>query len=146
VVATPPNLDGCSDALQRVMQQSRQQHPGIVWANHLGRRKYLSWLSVCSAVVGNTSSGLYESPLFNKPSLTIGPRQQGRERGTNVVAVGYGKASVLAGLKTVLEDASFIEGCMRTVSPFGHHPAAPEITEALLYWLTEPASRANVSY
>ncbi|MFM7389629.1 MAG: UDP-N-acetylglucosamine 2-epimerase [Vampirovibrionales bacterium] len=131
VVATPPNLDGASAGLASVVERSKQAHPRTVWVEHLGRRKYLSWLAACSAVVGNTSSGLYESPLFNKPSLSIGPRQQRRERASNVVTCRYGIESVLQGLQTVLEDAAFIAHCREVASPFGTTPASPVIAQAL---------------
>ncbi|MEY4747488.1 MAG: hypothetical protein RLZZ416_537 [Candidatus Parcubacteria bacterium] len=40
-----------------------------------------------SAMVGNSSSGLMETPYFNLPSVTVGHRQDGRVRDTNVITV-----------------------------------------------------------
>jgi len=40
-----------------------------------------------AAMVGNSSSGLMETPYFNLPSVTIGRRQDGRTRDTNVILV-----------------------------------------------------------
>ena len=46
----------------------------------LGQNKYLSLLSLCDAVVGNSSSGIIEAPAFGKPTVNIGSRQDGRLR------------------------------------------------------------------
>ncbi|RJQ34493.1 UDP-N-acetylglucosamine 2-epimerase (hydrolyzing) [Candidatus Parcubacteria bacterium] len=40
-----------------------------------------------SAMVGNSSSGLMETPYFNLPSVTVGHRQDGRARDTNGIVV-----------------------------------------------------------
>lgn len=40
-----------------------------------------------SLMIGNSSSGLMETPYFNLPSITVGKRQEGRERDTNVITV-----------------------------------------------------------
>ncbi|PIR82439.1 UDP-N-acetylglucosamine 2-epimerase (hydrolyzing) [Candidatus Kaiserbacteria bacterium CG10_big_fil_rev_8_21_14_0_10_59_10] len=40
-----------------------------------------------SVMVGNSSSGLMETPYFNLPSITVGHRQDGRVRDTNIIAV-----------------------------------------------------------
>ncbi len=44
-------------------------------------------MSGASVMVGNSSSGLMEAPYFNLPSVTVGYRQDGRVRDTNVLEV-----------------------------------------------------------
>ena len=44
----------------------------------LGQKKYYSFLKYADAVVGNSSSGIYETPSFNIPTINIGERQKGR--------------------------------------------------------------------
>lgn len=133
VIATAPNLDGATDSVNQAISQvitQSQQHDApetIVWVETLGRQGYLSWLAACNAVVGNSSSLLYEAPLFGKPALCIGPRQQGREHTSNVCFVDYGEASVLNGLTQVLHNPAFIAQAKQAVSPFGSGCAAPII-------------------
>jgi UDP-hydrolysing UDP-N-acetyl-D-glucosamine 2-epimerase len=44
----------------------------------LGQSRYLSLLAKADAVLGNSSSGLYEAPSFGTPTVNIGNRQGGR--------------------------------------------------------------------
>jgi GDP/UDP-N,N'-diacetylbacillosamine 2-epimerase (hydrolysing) len=54
-------------------------------------------------MVGNSSSGLMETPYFNLPSVTVGHRQDGRVRDTNVIAVTEPTTKkVLAAMDTAL--------------------------------------------
>ncbi|GAB1400804.1 UDP-N-acetylglucosamine 2-epimerase [Aminivibrio sp.] len=46
----------------------------------LGMKRYWGMLSLANAVVGNSSSGMFEAPLFNVPVVNIGRRQEGRIR------------------------------------------------------------------
>jgi UDP-hydrolysing UDP-N-acetyl-D-glucosamine 2-epimerase len=140
VIATAPNLDANSveanQSIQAVIAASQQeQNPDIVWFSTLGRERYFSWLSVCNAVVGNSSSLLYEAPLFGKPALCIGNRQQGREHAENVHFSDYGVEAVLAGLQIILHDEAFKTRAKMAVSPFGNEPAAPKIGQFLLDYL-----------
>lgn len=51
----------------------------------LGLRRYLSAMSLCDAVVGNSSSGLLEAPVFQVPTVNIGDRQKGRLRTKSII-------------------------------------------------------------
>ncbi|MDE0810035.1 MAG: UDP-N-acetylglucosamine 2-epimerase, partial [Alphaproteobacteria bacterium] len=53
----------------------------------LGRELYLSCMTHCVAVVGNSSSGLYEAPSFGVPTVNIGDRQAGRITASSVIDV-----------------------------------------------------------
>jgi|TARA_B110000914_G_C15499582_1_gene465077 GDP/UDP-N,N'-diacetylbacillosamine 2-epimerase (hydrolysing) len=44
----------------------------------MGQLRYLSALKYIDVVVGNSSSGIYEAPIFHKPTINIGDRQKGR--------------------------------------------------------------------
>lgn len=44
----------------------------------LGQLRYLSALQWVDCVVGNSSSGIVEVPMFNIPTINIGDRQKGR--------------------------------------------------------------------
>jgi len=51
----------------------------------LGRRRYWGMLSISDAVIGNSSSGIMEAPLFGVPVVNIGGRQEGRLRNGLVI-------------------------------------------------------------
>ncbi len=63
---------------------------------------YLSLLKVCDAIVGNSSSGLYEAPLFGIPAVNIGIRQQNRERGWNVLDCEHDAKAIRYAIDVIL--------------------------------------------
>ncbi len=53
--------------------------------DNLGSQKYLSLMKIAKALVGNSSSGICESPFFKTPCINIGQRQKGRIRSANII-------------------------------------------------------------
>jgi len=51
----------------------------------MGQLRYLSAMKYCSFVIGNSSSGILEAPIFNKPTINIGDRQKGRIQTKSIV-------------------------------------------------------------
>jgi GDP/UDP-N,N'-diacetylbacillosamine 2-epimerase (hydrolysing) len=49
----------------------------------------LGFLKYGSVLVGNSSSGMIEASYFRIPVVNIGIRQNGRQRGQNVLDVGH---------------------------------------------------------
>jgi UDP-N-acetylglucosamine 2-epimerase (non-hydrolysing)/GDP/UDP-N,N'-diacetylbacillosamine 2-epimerase (hydrolysing) len=70
----------------------------------LGKKRYYSALKYCAAVIGNSSSGIYEAPSFHVPTLNIGDRQKGRLRGESVVDVEATYVGISKGLVKVLSN------------------------------------------
>lgn len=70
----------------------------------LGKKRYYSALKYCSAVVGNSSSGLGEAPSFHIPTLNIGDRQAGRARAKSIIDVPATYIEIKKGLALALSD------------------------------------------
>ena len=51
----------------------------------MGQLRYISALSYISAVAGNSSSGIIETPTFKVPTVNIGEREKGRLIADNVI-------------------------------------------------------------
>jgi GDP/UDP-N,N'-diacetylbacillosamine 2-epimerase (hydrolysing) len=126
-LVTAPNEDADTPHLAAHMQAFCAKHPRLRFVSHMGRKGYTQALPHAAAVVGNSSSGLYETPLFRVPCLNIGPRQAGRERGHTVLDCDYGVNAVREGLHTVLTDKAFQEQVATGHSPFGTEPATPTL-------------------
>ncbi len=86
-----PNVDaGSKDMLREI--RMFESGDGIEHVNkfkHIPFEDYTRLLAHCACIVGNSSSGIRESCYFGTPAVNIGTRQSGRERGSNVVDVGY---------------------------------------------------------
>jgi UDP-N-acetylglucosamine 2-epimerase len=81
--------------------------------------------------MGNSSSGVKETPMFGCPTVNIGTRQQGRLRGENVLTVDYDAQAIYKAAKSCLYDDSFREKCSQTSNPYYVRGSAARIAEVL---------------
>jgi UDP-N-acetylglucosamine 2-epimerase len=73
VIWTYPNADpGYQEIIEKIKQTKFQLY------TNLGQKRYFSLAKQCTAVVGNSSSGIIEAPSLGVPVLNIGKRQDGR--------------------------------------------------------------------
>ena len=58
---------------------------------NLGTKGYLSLLKYIDGVIGNSSSGISEVPLFSTTSINLGDRQKGRDKPSSVISCKFKK-------------------------------------------------------
>ena len=85
VIVTMPNADLGGTAMADRTRAWATGRPNVACYPSLGQRRYLSTMAAVDAVVGNSSSGLYEAPSFFVPTVNIGARQDGRLRASTVL-------------------------------------------------------------
>ncbi len=91
----------------------------------LGQLRYLSLLREVDMVVGNSSSGLYEAPSFQKPTVDIGARQQGRLAAASVIHCEPVREDIVRAIREAAE-----RDCSRVENPYGDgHSAARIVAE-----------------
>ena len=64
---------------------------------------FLGLLTHAQALIGNSSSGIIETGCLNVDVIDVGPRQTGRDRGTNVIDVDYGRKNVSGAVDKILQ-------------------------------------------
>lgn len=79
----------------------------------MGQLLYLSTIAQVDAVVGNSSSGLYEVPSFNKPTVNIGDRQKGRLQALSVINCQTSADDIARAIRE-----AFNKDCIGTVNPY----------------------------
>lgn len=90
VIFTKANSDTDGRIINQMIDEFVRNHSDrCVAFTSLGRVRYLSALQFCTAVVGNSSSGIIEAPSFHIPTVNIGNRQQGRLCADTVISCGY---------------------------------------------------------
>ncbi len=90
VVCYWPGEDAGADAMSKVIRT----HPGLHTVRSLPPARFLRLLTQCACLVGNSSAGIREASYMGVPVVNIGSRQHGRERGPNVVDVGYDSTQI----------------------------------------------------
>jgi len=137
IILTYPNNDAGGrriiEALEEFMQTG---HHNIQRYKSLGRYNYHGVLALAKhreyrvACVGNSSSGIKETPAFFCPSVDIGSRQMGRLRAENVLHVEYDAGEIYQAVKGCWEDA-FRAKCKNIVNPYGVGDAGLKIANIL---------------
>lgn len=87
IVVVYPNNDPGAAGIIKVWQQVKNER--VIVRPDIPRPLFLGLMRDAAILVGNSSSGIIEAASFGTPVLDIGPRQLGRERGSNVTNVPY---------------------------------------------------------
>jgi UDP-N-acetylglucosamine 2-epimerase len=77
-------------------------------------------------VIGNSSSGIYEAPSVNAPSVDIGDRQKGRRRAGSVFHAETDRQSISAAIAAALK-----RGREPTVNPYGDGETSRRVANAI---------------
>lgn len=131
IILTYPNADNGGRAIIPLLEAYAQRHPERVLAiPSLGFRRYLSAVSMASAVVGNSSSGIIEVPAFGVPTVNIGVRQRGRLAAGSVLHCEPDAEAIERVLRLALSE-EFSDSSKSTVNPYGQGNAAEAIVSVL---------------
>ena len=123
---TLPNADGGGRALRRKIERFVARHANARAFASLGQLRYLSLMREVDAVVGNSSSGLYEAPALRKPSVNIGERQKGRLRAASVIDAAPRRKAIGAAIRRALALDT-----RRARTPYGDGNAARRIVKVI---------------
>lgn len=96
VLVTAPNLDPGGKTLRSMIERWARECPHVSYVPSLGTDYYAAALQRADVMIGNSSSGIIEAGLFGLPVVNIGNRQEGRERGVNVIDANADAADVLS--------------------------------------------------
>lgn len=125
-----PNSDAGSRALiDRAKSFLTARGNGRIFVN-LDAVTYWSLLREAAFFLGNSSSGIMETPSFALPAINVGVRQQGRERARNVLDAPADAPSILAAAAKVRSEA-FRKSLAGMTNPYGDGTAAEKICEVL---------------
>ena len=97
----------------------------------LGWLRYLSAMKLCDVVIGNSSSGIMEAPVFRVPTVNIGDRQKGRIRPKSVIDCAPDKDSIQEAILKALS-TDFKDAIIDLVNPFEIEGSSNLIMEKLL--------------
>lgn len=101
--------------------------------NSMGYLNYLSALQFVDAVVGNSSSGIIESPSFKIGTINIGDRQKGRIKAESIIDCEPTKQSIKNAINK-LYSSSFQKNLKNVVNPYGEGKTALKIVKILKFF------------
>lgn len=126
LIFTGSNADHGAREIDSLVQVYAAGRANAVFHASLGSRRYLSALTHCDLVIGNSSSGIMEAPSFRLPTVNIGDRQRRRPRAASVIDVVPQPGAIADGIR-----AGLAMDCSAVENPFGDGRAARRIVEVL---------------
>jgi UDP-hydrolysing UDP-N-acetyl-D-glucosamine 2-epimerase len=138
VILTYPNNDAGGQTIIALIEQlGLEKQNNIQLHQSLGRYLYHGVLALAlyddikMVCVGNSSSGIKETPVFGCPTVNIGSRQRGRLRADNVIDTEYSEDAIYDAVKKCLSDKDFIYQCKNTNNPYYLGGAGIKVAEKL---------------
>ncbi|MBT4765031.1 UDP-N-acetylglucosamine 2-epimerase (hydrolyzing) [bacterium] len=138
IIATYPNNDaGGLSIIKKLEVLDSYAMDNIQVHQSLGRYLYHGLLALAKntenrvVCVGNSSSGIKETPVFGCPTVNIGSRQKGRLRGKNVIDVEYNAELIINAVNKCTADKKFRQICSETDNPYYLGDAGKKIAKIL---------------
>ena len=131
LVFTMPNADADGRVIFRMIEDFVSRHPRTsrVYPS-LGNLRYLSFMALADAVVGNSSSGLIEAPSLKTATVNIGDRQDGRLKAKSVIDCPPKASEIEQAIKKALSN-EFQSSLSSVVNPYGSGGASQKIVDIL---------------
>ena len=123
-----PNPDAGSDGTSRGIRAFRESHnpSNLHFFKNMAPEDFLRVLYHCSCLVGNSSAGIRECSFLGVPVVNIGGRQQGRDRGPNVLDVDHDRGAIADAIRKQIA-----HGRYSSDSLYGDGAAGPRIADAI---------------
>jgi UDP-hydrolysing UDP-N-acetyl-D-glucosamine 2-epimerase len=123
-----PNVDAGSDGTSNGIRAFREieKPTNIHFFKNMPPEDFLRLIYHSRCIVGNSSVAIRECSFMGVPAVNIGSRQSGRERGPNVVDVGYDRQEIALAIRSF--EAQPRPG---SVSIYGDGHAGERIAQAL---------------
>jgi UDP-hydrolysing UDP-N-acetyl-D-glucosamine 2-epimerase len=123
-----PNVDAGSDGTSNAIRSFRELHnpPNIRFFKNMEPTNFLRLLVGSRCLVGNSSVGIRECSYLGVPTVNLGSRQAGRERGRNVIDVEHRREAIVAAIRRHLDNGRYESDPI-----YGHGRAGERIADLL---------------
>lgn len=127
IIFTKSNADSGGLVINKMIDDYVNSNPKRCTAVFsLGMVRYLSALEHACAVIGNSSSGIIETPSFCVPTINIGDRQKGRIQAKNILNCPPKSQNIIDAISTALSN-EFKEQVKDTKNPYGDGDVSSKI-------------------
>ncbi|MBA3347259.1 MAG: UDP-N-acetylglucosamine 2-epimerase (hydrolyzing) [Actinobacteria bacterium] len=123
-----PNVDAGSEQVSKGLRLFREtgENQGFHFFRNLPPEIFVKLMAHTACIVGNSSAALREGAYLGTPAVTVGSRQQHRERGPNVVEVGHDSSEIADALRQQIAHSRYEKSTM-----FGDGDAGRRIADVL---------------
>jgi len=101
-IFTAPNFDHENKIIYEKIVEFTKKNKNSYFYSSLGHLNYISLMKISDVVIGNSSSGVLETPSLGIPTVNIGNRQNGRIICNNVINSKYEKKQIIKNIKKAM--------------------------------------------
>ncbi len=123
-----PNNDYGYKILINFLKDKKSQ---IKVIKNLDRDKFLKFLLEIDAIIGNSSSGIIESPSFKIPVINIGTRQRMRPQSVNIVNSSYNNKDIENKMNFIFNNKNFKNNLKKTKNIYFQKNSSKKIVSIL---------------
>ena len=98
-IFTSSNFDNENEIIKNEILDFVKTNKNAFFYSSLGHLNYISLMKISALVVGNSSSGVIETPSLGIPAINIGSRQEGRIISKNIIESKYEKNYIIQSIK-----------------------------------------------
>jgi len=104
-----PNADAGAEDIARGMRKFREHYGDsrVRFFKNLPTEVYIALMRRTACLIGNSSSAIREGAFIGTPAVNIGTRQAGRQRGRNVIDVGYDREEIIEAVRRQLSNGRY---------------------------------------
>lgn len=104
-----PNVDAGSDGTSKGIRMFRENErpENIHFFKNMDSQDFLRLVYNSRCIVGNSSVGIRETSFLGVPSVNIGTREAGRERGGNVLDVDYDRVQIREAIRKQVSNGRY---------------------------------------
>ena len=129
-IVTKSNADQGGVVINNILDKANNTIENVHVFASLGVRRYLSLMRHAEFVLGNSSSGIIETPAFRVPTVNIGDRQRGRLQAKNIVNCGSSAENIMEAI-TIARSQGHKKVCQTVVNPYGDGFASRKIANRI---------------
>ena len=131
LIFTKANADTDGRIINQMIDAYVKNNPHkAVTFTSLGQLRYLSAMQYIDAVVGNSSSGLIETPSFKIGTINIGDRQQGRIQADSIINCNNSVAGIQNAINKLFS-VSFQDKLKHVKNPYGKGGTSKKIIKIM---------------
>ena len=136
-IFTKANADTNGRIINKVLEDYCEKHKNFYLFSSLGMLRYLSAIKHARFVIGNSSSGLIETPSFKIPTINIGDRQKGRLMASSVICCEPTQTSIEKAVEKALSP-EFRKVASKTANPYGDGKTSEKIAKIIKKIFSKP--------
>lgn len=129
-VVMKSNADlGGQEVNERLFRYVKEKN-NVVLFSSLKTNEYLSLQKYSCGMIGNSSSGIVETPCFGLPTINIGDRQKGRLMADSIINVSIEAKQIESAIKESRKSAFKIKA-KKTINPYGKGETSSSILKII---------------